>query len=208
MEYHVVDWLLQARCRYFSTTLRGRLPYCLCRPMFSFRRCRVLLENLDECSRPTSRPPSSMGFITTSLRVRCPAGRYSLLHIYAAACLMPPPARSSPVVASRLCVVPSQRRVLPQELRRTISLRVRSSMLQPASSGSLLQINTLSTRPPAPNTQAYTHHSLFHSAEAMAMNDIPIVISYCFQRLESNVMHSLCLFLHVGSLAFSRLFIR
>ena len=58
---------------------------------------------------------------------------------------MPPPASSSPF-ASRLCVVPSQRRVLPQELRRTTSLRVRSSMPQPANSGSLLVLSAATCR--------------------------------------------------------------
>ena len=179
-----MDWLLQAHCRYFSTTLRGRLPYCLCRPMFSFRRRRVLPQEL-RCMQPpdlktslidgvhNDLSPSLMSsgslLVTTYLRGRLP---------YAASCLF---------FASR----PGQCQVLPQELRRTISLLVQCHSLQAAgryyrlilylqSPACCLHPSRLFVCRASSPQHASLHHPLFHSADAIAIHDIPIIISYCF----------------------------
>ena len=107
--------------------------------------------------------------VTTYLRGRLP---------YAASCLF---------FASR----PGQCQVLPQELRRTISLLVQCHSLQAAgryyrlilylqSPACCLHPSRLFVCRASSPQHASLHHPLFHSADAMAIHDIPIIISYCF----------------------------
>ena len=99
--------------------------------------------------------------VTTYLRGRLP---------YAASCLF---------FASR----PGQCQVLPQELRRTISLRVQCHSLQAAGRyyrlTCCLSPSRLFVCRAASPQHASLHCPLFHSANATAIHDIPIIISYC-----------------------------
>ena len=157
-----MDWLLQAHCRYFSTTLRGRLPYCLCRPMFSFRRRRVLHQEL-RCIQPPDLKTSLIDGVHNDLS--------------------PSLMSSGPLPLCRLLLVLCQS---PASVEFTLKNRderpLSSSMPQPASSGSLLVLYaaTCGLHPSRlfVRRAAGPQHASLH--DAMAIHDIPIIISYCF----------------------------